>query len=220
MAEALGKHVREKEILPTEQKALRRGRRGCLDALVVDASIAREAQIHTRDLSVAWIDYRKGFDLVSHRWLRKMLKIIHAPKNIRNTIKKLIPMWHTTISLATTSGPVVLEIALKRGIYQGDSLSPLLFCLCLAPVNCAARSGRGFVSVYHSDAITHLSFVDDLKVYAESKRALEVAIGIIVEASTAIGMELGIRKCAVAHAHAGKVRHLGPTKLSCGSTIG
>ena len=49
-------HVKAKNLLPEEQKALSRGRRGCLDALTMDAAIAREAQVDKRDLTVAWID--------------------------------------------------------------------------------------------------------------------------------------------------------------------
>ncbi len=62
MAEILGDHVERKELLPPEQKALRRGRRGCRDAITIDTAVAREAQVHERDLSVAWVDYRKAFE--------------------------------------------------------------------------------------------------------------------------------------------------------------
>ena len=42
LAEVLMTHVKAKNLLPEEQKALSRGRRGCLDALTIDAAIARE----------------------------------------------------------------------------------------------------------------------------------------------------------------------------------
>ena len=42
-----------------EQRAIRRGHRGCLDALMIDSMIAKEASVCNRDLSVAWIDYQK-----------------------------------------------------------------------------------------------------------------------------------------------------------------
>ena len=56
-------HVTTKNVLPDEQKALRKGRRGCLDALVIDGMIVDETKLYSRNLSVAWIDYRKAFDL-------------------------------------------------------------------------------------------------------------------------------------------------------------
>ena len=52
-------------------------------------------------------------------------------------------------------------------------------------------------------------FVDDLKIYedsaAELRSTLEVAEGFLV----AVGMTLGVRKCAVAHLRAGRVRSQG-----------
>ncbi len=47
-------------------------------------------------------------------------------------------------------------------------------------------------------------FMDDLKVYAESETRLEAVIEVVENVSGAMGMELGIRKCAVAHMIGGK----------------
>ncbi len=46
-----------------EQKALRKGRRGCLDALTIDKAVAEEVRVYRRNR----IDYQKVFDLVPHR---------------------------------------------------------------------------------------------------------------------------------------------------------
>ena len=53
-------HVEAYDLIPHEQKALRKGRRGCLDALVIDAAVAEEAKETRRNLSVGWVDYRKA----------------------------------------------------------------------------------------------------------------------------------------------------------------
>ena len=47
-------------LLPVEQKALRKGSRGYLDALLMDGVVAKEAVLQRRDLSVAWIDFSKA----------------------------------------------------------------------------------------------------------------------------------------------------------------
>ena len=52
--------------------------------------------------------------------------------------------------------------------------------------------------------ITHLLFVDDLKVYARDRGSLEEVVRVVEEVSGAMGMELGLRKCAVAHMTRGK----------------
>ena len=50
-------HSTEYGLILPEQKVLRRGRRSCLNALMVNFMVGQEAQLKQRDLSVAWIDY-------------------------------------------------------------------------------------------------------------------------------------------------------------------
>ena len=125
LANMLTEHVSKFGIMPTEQKALRKETRGCLDALTVDRAIAEEAKRDKRSLSVAWVDYRKAFDLVPHRWVNSMLRAIGTPKATRALVKELTKLWATDLCLLTAEGPKHIPIIMKRGIFQGDSLSPL-----------------------------------------------------------------------------------------------
>ena len=62
-------------------------------------------------------------------------------------------------------------------------------------------------------------FMDDLKVYEEAKADLDETIAEVEELSMAIGMILGLRKCAVAQVEKGKVIHGGNMLLPTGGTI-
>jgi hypothetical protein len=73
LTEVLYEHVMTQGLLPGKQKALRKGQRGCLDTLVIEA-IASEAKLYCRNLIVAWVDYRKAYNMVPHCWLRKVLR--------------------------------------------------------------------------------------------------------------------------------------------------
>ena len=53
LAEIIMEHALESGALPTEQKALRKGMRGCLDALNIDGAMSEEAKREKRDLLVA-----------------------------------------------------------------------------------------------------------------------------------------------------------------------
>ena len=219
MAVVLKDHVDRKNVLPEEQKALQKGRRGCLDALVIDGAIAQEAKIFNRNLSIAWIDYRKAFDMIPHRWIIDMLAAIRAPTKIQNTIRTLIPLWQTSINLRTEEGTETIRIKLKRGLFQGDSLSPLLFCLCVSLLSYALNRGKGFSSAYQPRPTTHLMFMDDLKIFEESRAELIRAVAVAEGISKAVGMTLGLRKCAVAHAVGGRVVQGGNLPLATGGTI-
>ena len=202
----LQEHLENSGILPDEQKALRKGRRGCLDALVIDSMIIRETKLRRMNLSVAWIDYKKAYDRVPHGWLERVLEYIHAPEKVRHCLSRLIPLWETEFSIRSGTGTARASLTLKRGLFQGDSLSPLLFCLCIVPLSHALRSiGIGYKCKDVDLVISHQLYMDDLKVYTKSSNALTHALSVVDRVSTAVGMELGLRKCAVAHMQRGKL---------------
>lgn len=142
MTEILYEHVIKNEALPHEQRALVRGKRGCLDALHIDKMMCSEVKEQNGNLSVAWIDYQKAYDRVPHQWVMDLVKIIRAPKMVSNTIKHIVPMWASTFMI-NKERQRSFDIMLKRGVFQGDSISPLLFCLAIAPIPEMLRTTQG-----------------------------------------------------------------------------
>ena len=219
LAGMITEHTLRVGVLPAEQKAIRKGTRECLDALTVDMAVADEAKRDKRDLSVAWVDYRKAYNLVPHQWLKAMLWAVRVPKPIRALVRQVVKMWATDLCLWTPHGPKHIPMDMKRGIYQGDSLSPLLFCLCVAPLSKALRATKGFYSTHQINPVTHLMFVDDLKVYTDGKSGLEEAVKVVENVSGAMGMEFGLRKCAVAHMIRGSEEMRGGIALGSGTEL-
>ena len=66
------------------------------------------------------------------------------------------------------------DVGIKRGIFQGDSLSSLLFVACLIPLTYVLRRcAAGYEFSSNGSKINHLLFMDDLKLYAKNKQSLE-----------------------------------------------
>ena len=218
MAGIILEYATKCEALP-KQKALRKGTRGCLDALIIDQAVTDEAKKEKRDLSVAWVDYRMAYDLVPHRLINQVLRAVATSKPVRRMIKQLITKSANDLCLWTENGPQKIPIKMKRAIFQGDSLSPLLFCLCVAPISDALRKTEGFRANHQAEPVTHLMFVDDLNVYTENKRSLTEVVNMVEEVSGAMGMELGLRKCALAHLVPGRKVMDGGLKMETGKEI-
>ena len=89
-------------------------------------------------------------------------------------------------------------IRIKGGIFQGDSLSPLLFTMSLNPLSQELqKTGYG----YQLDEQTN---VDDLKLYGTSDNQLTGLINTVKNVSDDIKMEFGLDKCAKASFKRGK----------------
>ena len=63
---------------------------------------------------------------------------------------------------------------IKQGVFQGDSLSPLVFVLALIPLSLILRKAKAAYKFSESkEKINHLLFVDDLKLYNQSEKGLQ-----------------------------------------------
>ena len=73
------------------------------------------------------------------------------------------------------SGNSVLgKVEIKRGIFQGDFLSPLVFVLALIPLSLILRKARAAYEFSESkEKINLLLFMDDLKLICRSQKGLD-----------------------------------------------
>jgi len=109
-------------------------------------------------------------------------------------------------------------IEIKSGIYQGDSLSPLIFCFALAPLSSLLnKSGHGYNTPYGK--ISHLFYMDDLKIYAENDDELTGLLSTIKSFSDDAGMEFGLDKCTKATFKRGRLAHSSNIELNVNTII-
>ena len=123
-------------ILTSEQKGCKKGSYGCKDQLLINKILLENSRSCHRNLSTAWIDYRKVFNNVPHTWILKLFQICKISPTIINFLITNMKEWKTNLYLNHSQGSNICKnIKIKCGIFQGDSLSPLLFCLALVPLS-------------------------------------------------------------------------------------
>ena len=202
MGEKLYHHLERNGLFKDEQKGCRKGSRGTKDQLLIDKAILRNCCRRLTNLSMAWIDYKKAYDMVPHSWILKCLEMVGAAKNIISTISNSMVNWKTVL---TSGGTVLGQVDIKRGIFQGDSLSPLLFIVIMLPLTLVLRKMRaGYRLAKDATPINHLLFMDDLKLYGANKDQLDSLIQVVRIFSQDIKMSFGLEKCAVLEIRRGR----------------
>ena len=89
---------------------------------------------------------------------------------MKNLLVKSMERWRTEL---TSFGEGLAEVRLRRRIFQGDALSPLLFVTALIPMTLVLKKARSLYKFKNGEKIVHLLFMADLKLYA-MLRAREV----------------------------------------------
>ncbi len=79
-----------------------------------------EAKSKKKNLSTAWIDYKKAFDSVPHTGIEKCLEIYQVFPTTIKLIVQSMKNWKTTLNLHHVNGSVTSRpINIKSGIFQG-----------------------------------------------------------------------------------------------------
>ena len=104
------------------------------------------------------------------------------------------------------SGKTLGQVDIRKGIFQGDSLSPLLFVLCIVPLTwLLKRAKAGYEWGNKGFKLNYLLLMDDLKWFAESKNQIDSLVQTVDIFSEDIGMQFGIKKCELLIMERGKV---------------
>ena len=124
-------------------------------------------------------------------------------ENIKSLLVNSMGKWKVMLC----SGDFELgEVEIKRGIFQRDSLSPLVFVLALTPLSLILRKAKAAYEFSESkEKINHVLFMDDLKLYSRSEKGLDSLVQTVRVFSEDIGMEFGIEKCAMLVMEKGKI---------------
>ncbi|CAH2084829.1 unnamed protein product [Euphydryas editha] len=142
-----------------------------------------------RPLYLAFIDYQKAFDSILHNSICEALKENKIDYTYCKIIKNIYERNTSRVSLET-SRP---EIKIRRGVKQGDPLSPKLFIAVLEMIfkkldwkNLGIRINDKYLS--------HLRFADDIILVSKSSSELEQMIHHLQVENTRVGLEMNLEK--------------------------
>lgn len=131
-----------------------------------------------RTLSMGWINFEKAYDRVPCECVTSVLGTIRVLGWVRTTVGHVHSKWSTVTGVRGACGTVRTKpIAYQLGLFQGDAVSPRLFCLAIRPPSLALRKLDSYRIRCNTvkASITHMPYMDDLKLYPESPAVLTKA---------------------------------------------
>ena len=180
-------------------------------------AVVRNSRRRKINLNMAWIDFRKAYDMVPHSWILKTLELVGRARTIVELLKRSMKSWRTVL-FSGKNRPGKVNI--RRGIFQGDSLSSLLFVVALIPVTIILRTlKQGYSFGKGKERLNHLLFMDDLKLYVSNDNKIDSLVKVVKIVSGDIGMQFGFDKCAVLKMKRGKQIHCEGIDLGDGAVI-
>ena len=157
------------------QKGLTNGVSGVLEHTSMMAYIINKARLKQRSVVLTLLDLKNTFGEVHHNLIKSILDYHHIPDTIQTVVVSLYTNFHFCIISENFSTPA---FPFKRGVLQGDCLSPLTFNLCFNTFIQFIKQEKykhfGFSPHDENDRLFHavhwFQFADDAAVVTTNER--------------------------------------------------
>ena len=160
IADLIHAHLDQEKLLPEQQKGCREGYRGTNDLLYIDTAVIKEVKSRNKNLAMAWIDYKRVYDMVPHSGIKECLNLFGVAENIKRLLLNSMEKWKVMMCSGISE---LGEVEIKRGVSQEDSFSPLVFVLALTPLSLILRKVIAAYEFSESkEKINYLLFIDVL----------------------------------------------------------
>jgi len=137
------------------------------------------------------LDIAKAFDTLPHKAIEAALERLGLPSVARESIMNSYTNLSTNIEYAGLK----TEVPLRRGVKQGDPLSPFVFNAIMDPLLDQLEQMKGFV-INESHSLSALAFADDLILLSDTKDKAQRLLNHTESYLNALGMRIAAEKCA------------------------
>ena len=170
------------------QAGFRRGY-STLDNIHIMKQIAEKSKEFGFPIYAALVDFKKAFDSVE--WSAAWTALTYA--GVHPSLTKLLSRLYdsSTTNVLVNSQPIPVEI--KRGIKQGDTLSPKIFT---ATLNMAIRNidWQNMGLKMEGSPLPTLEYADDVVVLARTRPELEKMLKCLKDATVSVGLSINSTK--------------------------
>ena len=138
IAKRLERYLVTNKIIDTStQKGFISGINGTMEHTFALNSILENARANSLPIFVTLLDLKNAFGSIPHALIIDMLQHVHLPTEV---ISYVADCYSKLQAVVATKEWQTNYFTIQRGIFQGDTLSPLLFLVAFQPIICLANS--------------------------------------------------------------------------------
>lgn len=165
---------------------------GCLINNLGLQSTIRECRDSVRSHVVVTLDLRKAFDSVSHGAMRRAMRRLGLEGEF---IDYVLDSYAGATTVVSCMGEATKPIELRRGVRQGDPLSPILFNLVLDELLCLLEgTGKGLLC-RDGTRMACMGYADDLVILSDTVRNAQSLLNTTGRFMRERGLDINVEKC-------------------------
>ena len=182
-----------------------RPQRSTVHHIVAVKLLLGDAALRRMPLHGCFVDFRKAFDSVTWHSVEAALLFWHVPLTLRQSIMSIYRGHHVQVRCGSVCGQ---QIAVEKGVLQGDTLAPFLFVLIVDQIlrRLPAHEGidvsilaasRGTASRPHTSARTYipaLAYADDILLLSHSSAGLQALFSSLEAEGKRVGLLINMGK--------------------------
>lgn len=143
---------------------------GTMENLTIVSAILADAKMERKAVHMATLDLKKAFDSVSHTTIMNTITEMGCPKPFIEYVECLY-QDATTILQYEESNTL---LSIKRGVLQGDPISPLLFNAVIDKALKNIRSEIGYRM--HGGVFNCIAYADDIILVSSTRQGLQTSL--------------------------------------------
>ena len=106
---------RSTEVVIRRTERMQEKDRGTNDLLCIYRAVIRGVKSRKKNLAMAWIDYKKVYDMVPNSWIKECFYLFRVAENIKTLLVSSMEKWKVMLCAGNSD---LGEVDVKRGIFQ------------------------------------------------------------------------------------------------------
>ena len=180
-------------INPEMQKAFLKGISGCIENNQVLHELVRDAKGRSKTIHITFFDLQDAFGSIEHELIHHVLEFYAFPTELKSYIKNLYSRLEGQVRCPQGLSS---KFEFRRGVFQGDPLSPIIFLLVFNPVLKYLQSIEDQYG-YNLNGTRYISvpFADDFNLITGNKRTHQRIMNDIAVLTSSMNLTLKQSKC-------------------------